>query len=80
MRYLGETGEHFELQRINSKNCAALNEQLNDTLRLLWFTSDNNKIKIDGAPYIFNTNDIVCLTQFHSLEYEFVQTEPYSRS
>ena len=74
MRYLGETGEFFELQRINSTNCTPLNEQLNDTLRLLWFTSDNNEVRIDGAPYIFNTNDIVCLTQFHSLKYEFVHT------
>lgn len=74
MRYLGETGEFFELQRINSTNCTPLTEQLNDTLRLLWFTSDNNEVRIDGAPYIFNTNDIVCLTQFHSLKYEFVHT------
>ncbi|MCP4442052.1 MAG: AraC family transcriptional regulator [Aureispira sp.] len=74
MKYLGKNKEHFELQKINSSNCAPLEEQLEDSLCLLWFTSDNNKVLIDGVPFEFNTNDIVCLTQFHSLVYEFVNT------
>lgn len=74
MKYQGKTGEYFELQEIQSNNCSPLKEQLEDTLRLIWFTSDNNKIKIDGREFTFNKNDIVCLTQFHTLEYERVNT------
>ncbi|MFT5184568.1 MAG: AraC family transcriptional activator of pobA [Flavobacteriales bacterium] len=72
MKYQGQTGEYFEIQHIDSSNCAPLKEQLKDTLRLLWFVSDNNNVRIDGEPYTFNTNDIVCLTQFHTLDYEMV--------
>lgn len=74
MKYTGSTGEYFEVQTISSDNCSPIKEQLNDTLRLLWFTSDNNAITIDAVPYVFNKNEIVCLTQFHNLEYEFVNT------
>ncbi len=74
MKYQGETGELFEMLHIHSNNCAPLKEQLNDTLRLIWFTSDNNNVRIDGVPYTFHSNEIVCLTQFHHLEYERVDT------
>lgn len=74
MKYTGKTGEHFEILEINSENCHLLKEQLTDTLRLIWFTSDENRLIIDGVPLMFNTNDIVCLTQFHTLEYDQVNT------
>ncbi|MFT5860726.1 MAG: AraC family transcriptional activator of pobA [Flavobacteriaceae bacterium] len=74
MKFTGDTGEYFEIQHIDKDNCSPLKEQLEGTLRLLWFTSDNNTIIIDGAPYSFNKNSIVFLTQFHALEYEFVDT------
>lgn len=74
MKYLGQTAEHFELIKINSNNCTPLNEQLEDTLLLLWFTSDDNHVKIDGVNHVFKTNDIVCLTQFHSVKYVLIHT------
>lgn len=69
MKYNGNTGEYFEIQEINYKNCEHLKETQKDTLRFLWFRSDGNELRIDGKLYTFNTNDIVCLTQFHELEY-----------
>jgi len=72
MKYTGNTGEYFEIQEINDHNCVHLKETQPETLRLLWFTSDDNKIKIDGVPYIFDENEIITLTQFHHLEYEHI--------
>ena len=74
MKYLGETGELFEMFDINNTNCSPLKEQQKDTLRLLWFTSDNNTVRIDGIPYVFNKHEIVCLTQFHQLDYNQVES------
>ena len=74
MEYTGRTGEFFELKEVGSENCFILKEKRPDTLRLLWFTSDNNQIKIDNISYTFNTNDIICITQFHQLEIVTVNT------
>jgi AraC family transcriptional activator of pobA len=74
MQFTGTTGEFFEIQHIDENNCSPLKERKEDTLRLLWFTSDGNKVKIDGVPYVFDTNTLVFLTQFHMLEYEYVDT------
>lgn len=74
MKYTGITGEYFEIQHIDSTNCDPLKEQIMDTLRLIWFTSDNNSVIIDGISYTFHTNDIIFLTQFNLLEYETINT------
>ena len=74
MKFTGDTGEYFEIQHIDNDNCSPLKEQLEDTLRLLWFTSDNNQVKIDGVSYSFDKNSLIFLTQFHSLEYESIDT------
>ncbi|MBT8190483.1 MAG: helix-turn-helix domain-containing protein [Bacteroidia bacterium] len=74
MKFSGRNNEYFELQSINDTNCGHLREQQKDTLRLLWFTSDGNILFIDGITYTFNKNEIICLTQFHKLEYEHINT------
>jgi AraC-like DNA-binding protein len=74
MQYNGETGEYFGLESIDHRNCDVLKMQTQDTLRLLWFTSDKNKVIIDGINYEFNKNEIVFLTQFHNLEIGFINT------
>ncbi|PZX47468.1 helix-turn-helix domain-containing protein [Algoriphagus chordae] len=74
MKFTGKIGEYFEAQEINDHNCLHLKETQPETLRFLWFTSDENRIKIDRIPYTFNKNDIVTLTQFHQLEYEHINT------
>lgn len=74
MKYIGSQNEYFELQNINNTNCHHLEDIEADALRLLWFTSDNNKLTIDGIEFTFNTNEIVCLTQFHKIDYVNVNT------
>lgn len=73
MKYTGIHQEYFEIQVIDQENCEALEENEKDVLRLLWFTSDNNKVKIDGIDYTFHCNEIVSLTQFHKLKYESIE-------
>ena len=68
MKYIGSIGEYFELEYVDSHNQDQLKVQSGDMLRLLWFTSNSNKVIIDGIPYEFNKNEIVFLTHFHKLE------------
>ncbi|MFY0605882.1 MAG: helix-turn-helix domain-containing protein [Cyclobacteriaceae bacterium] len=74
MEYKGHTGEYFGLESVDHHNCDALKMQTNDTLRMLWFTSDDNTVVIDGISYSFHKNEVVFLTQFHNLEISHINT------
>lgn len=70
MTFKGPLEEFFELQQVTVTNCQMLKIQLKETLRMLWFTDDENRVMIDGQLYQFDKNQIVFLTQFHNLEVE----------
>ena len=68
MLYKGKAGEYFEITTINNFNHDLLKKSKSSELSLLWFESDNNQIIIDTVAYTFNTDDILCLTEFHEIE------------
>ena len=68
MDYKGKNGEYFEVIEITQKNCDLLKSSKTNELSLLWFTTDNNQLNIDSTNYTFNTNEIICTTEFHQLE------------
>lgn len=68
MKYIGTNDEYFELIDITKENCNILTSVKENELSLLWFNSDNNKLKIDSKEYTFNTNDILCVTEFHKID------------
>lgn len=74
MKFTGKQNEYFEIQEIDKTNCNFLEESKQDVLRLLWFTSDDNELLIDGEKFTFNTNEIITLTQFHQLKYTKINT------
>jgi len=68
MKYLGKNGESFEIVTITQQNCDILKTSGSNELSLLWFTSDNNHLTIDSIPYVFGSNQIICVTEFHMIE------------
>lgn len=74
MNYTGKKGEFFEVTTINSFNHHLLNQSKSSELSLLWFESDNNQFQIDSVTHTFNTNDILCLTEFHEVEVLNIET------
>jgi AraC-like DNA-binding protein len=74
MKFTGNQNEYFEIQKINDTNCQHLEESEKDVLRLLWFTSDGNELIIDNKKIVFNTNQIITLTQFHQVKYQHINT------
>tara|TARA_B100000809_G_scaffold239566_1_gene261202 strand:- start:48 stop:872 length:825 start_codon:yes stop_codon:yes gene_type:complete len=74
MKFIGNNLEYFEVVDITIDNCEILKSSKENELSLLWFNSDGNKLIIDAKEYLFNTNDIVCLTEFHKIKIEKVIT------
>jgi AraC-like DNA-binding protein len=70
MNYTGKNGEYFEVVNVTHDNCDLLKASKPNELSLLWFTTDANKLVIDSSPYTFNTNDILCVTEFYKIDIE----------
>ena len=74
MKFIGNNSEYFEVVNITTDNCDILKTSKENELSLIWFDSDNNKLIIDTKEYLFNTNDIVCLTEFHKIKIEKISS------
>ncbi|WP_103865186.1 AraC family transcriptional regulator [Aquimarina sp. I32.4] len=67
MKFIGRTQEFIYLNTIDRKSCNVLKESVESSLTILWFQSDNTRILIDGQELVFHKNDIVFLTEFHTV-------------
>jgi len=74
MKFIGSNHEYFEVIDITTDNGEILQTSKENELSLLWFNSDNNKLIIDTKEHVFNTNDIVCVTEFHKIQIENVSS------
>ena len=74
MKYKGRNREYFEVVEIDESNCEILKSLGSHELSLVWFTSDQNVLKIDSTEYNFQENDIISLTEFHQIEVIQVHT------
>jgi AraC family transcriptional regulator, transcriptional activator of pobA len=72
MIYKGQTNEFLQLENIHSTNCFKQRDHIDSQLTFLWFDTDGNNIIIDGIERVFDTNDIVCLTEFHQVDFSSV--------
>ncbi len=68
MKFEGKNEEYFEVINITPENCRLLKAARQNELSLIWFSSDDNRLIIDSIEHTFNTNDILCLTEFHKIE------------
>ncbi len=74
MKFIGPSSEYLHLEVINASTCFKLKEVIESGLTILWFESDGNELIIDGKPFVFNTNDIIFLTEFHQVEVTQINT------
>jgi len=70
MKFTGQNNEHFEVVEINRFNYELIQQSKSSELSLLWFQSDDNQFTIDNVRQTFNTNDLLCLTEFHKIDIE----------
>jgi len=68
MEFRGKNNEYIQIVEVDSDNCYLLKDFKKSELSLLWFVSDNNRLKIDNVEYAFQQNEIVSLTEFHHIE------------
>ena len=73
MQFQSTSGEFLTLQEITTKNSYLLQQKLENSLTILWFISDNNRLTIDGQSRCFNKYEMIFLTEFHKLEIDEIQ-------
>lgn len=74
MEYKGHTDEYLLLAEITPNNCHLLKENTPNGQSLLWMMADGNQLNIDGKDYMFQQNEVVCLTQFHRVRVKNVSS------
>ncbi len=67
MLYTGQINEFIRLDEVSSLNCHLLKEKISEGLSVIW-TVDELIIKLDGVERHFKANDILFLTEFHTIE------------
>lgn len=68
MLYKGLHNAYLQLEKIQCNDGYQIKDELESPLTFLWFDQNNSKITIDDVEYIFNANQIVCLTEFHKVD------------
>ena len=73
MKYQASASNAFiELRYLNQHEVSFLELSGSSELMLVWFKSDENRIRIDNIDHVFNTNDIICLTEFHKVSVDYI--------
>ncbi len=72
MQYKGTTNEKLRIFNLVEGDYDELTKSEESDLTLLWFTQDNNQLKIDEVDYNFSKNQIVCFTEFHHVEVKHI--------
>lgn len=67
MKYTGLNQELISILNESEVTEETLMERKENDFMLIWFKSDSNLLSIDSKNYEFNSNQIVCLTEFHKL-------------
>lgn len=67
MIYTGQIDEFLRLELVSSQNCALLKETISEGLSIIW-TIDELIINVDGIEKQFQPNEILFLTEFHTIE------------
>lgn len=68
MVFKGKNNEFLQLVKITPFNQHLLVEKIDSGLSVLWIKEDNTILNIDNKEYTFHKNQIISLTEFHSLE------------
>ena len=67
MLYTGQINEFLRLDEVTSSNCHLLKEKISEGLSIIW-TLEDLVLKVDGVEKEFKANDILFLTEFHTIE------------
>lgn len=67
MLYTGQINEFLRLDDVNTLNCFLLKEKISEGLSIIW-TLEDLIIKVDGEEKKFQANEILFLTEFHTIE------------
>lgn len=78
MKFLGRTGEYFEILEMDQHVPGAV-EAVDGQLSLIWFLEDDNVLEIDAAEYTFDKDQMIFLTSFNKAELKKTGRHRYLR-
>jgi AraC-like DNA-binding protein len=67
MLYKGQLNEFIRLADIDTSNSDLLKEKITDGLSVIWSLNEL-KINVDGRMYLFPSNSVLFLTEYHKVE------------
>lgn len=67
MIFKGKNKEFLQLAKVNANNFSVLNEEIESSLTLVWFTKGETELNIDGKTFSFKENQIITLTEFNKI-------------
>lgn len=79
MRFTGKNNQYLEITPLTSVNSDMIEKISPSELSLVWFQSDNNRLNIDNKDYTFNSNDLLCLTEFHKTKVQHFEEAKFLR-
>jgi len=68
LKFIGSNSEYISLVSGENQSLNSLTKCKEDEFLLIWFKSNESRMKIDGKSYLFNNNEIICLTEYHILK------------
>lgn len=72
MIFKGQNNEFIHLQSIDGSNEIFFDKELSFPLLFLWTLDEITNIKFEGTPFQLKKNTILCLTEFHKIEFKDV--------
>ncbi|QRE04913.1 helix-turn-helix domain-containing protein [Flavobacterium psychrophilum] len=74
MNYTGQNNEILELKEYKKDELLRLEKDLNNPLLFIWVKGKDCEIKYEGTTQIIKDNTILCLTVFHRIEFNNLET------
>lgn len=68
MKFIGKTGEYFEVLEHDDKRLIN-KDMIDDQLSMLWFKEDGNEVTIDSQKHLFKKDEILFLTPYNKFQF-----------
>lgn len=68
MIFNGNDKEYLRMDTVGAVNGEILEERREKSLTILWFESGHNELIVDGRAYVFEKNQMVFFTEFHTVK------------
>jgi len=74
MKFTGQNDEIIELRELEKGELITFDKELTNPLLFIWIKGQNSEISYEGTTQTLKDNTILCLTVFHKIEFNNLET------